>query len=280
MSTELTLRLAAAVESMPAFPKTVQSILALTGNLDCSPKDLVHVIGKDPVITIKVLRVVNSAYYSLSNQITSIDHAVVFLGFNTIKNLALSIAAINMLPANHLAGFDAQQYLLHSLVTAGIAKKFALHVQQADPNDCFVAGLLHDFGKVVVAQCMPAQYQRAVEISLWKETSLHAALREVIGVDHFAIGAMLVQRWRFAPQLIETIGCLNTATLKDTDMIACVFAANQICKHIGCDFGGSPALDALPAAVSQRLSGTLDELRLSLGDLTPMLEEARLFAKL
>ena len=110
MTTELTLRLAAAVESMPAFPKSVQSILALTRNMDCSPKDLVQVIGKDPVITVKVLRVVNSAYYSLSSPITSMDHAVVFLGFNTIKNLALSIAAISMLPANHLAGFDAQQY--------------------------------------------------------------------------------------------------------------------------------------------------------------------------
>jgi putative nucleotidyltransferase with HDIG domain len=280
MTTDLALRLAAAVESMPAFPKSVQSILALTRNMDCSPKDLVQVIGKDPVITIKVLRVVNSAYYNLSSQITSMDHAVVFLGFNTIKNLALSIAAISMLPANHLAGFDAQQYLLHSLVTAGIAKQLALRVQDADPNDCFIAGLLHDFGKVVVAQCMPAEYQRAVEISLWNETSLHAALRQVVGVDHFAIGAMLVERWRFAPQLIETIGCLNTANLKDTDMIACVFAANQICKHIGCDFGGSPSLDALPVTVSHRLCGSLGELRQSLGDLTPMLEEARVFAKL
>lgn len=280
MNTELTLRLAAAVESMPAFPKSVQSILALTRNMDCSPKDLVQVIGKDPVITVKVLRVVNSAYYSLSSQITSIDHAVVFLGFNTIKNLALSIAAISMLPANHLAGFDAQQYLLHSLMTAGIAKQLAIRVQDADPNDCFIAGLLHDFGKVVVAQCMPAEYQRAVEISLWNETSLHDALRQVVGVDHFAIGAMLVERWRFAPQLIETIGGLNTATLKDTDIVACVFAANQICKHIGCDFGGSLSLDELPGAVRLRLGGSLDDLRRSVGDLTPMLEEARVFAKL
>lgn len=280
MTTDLALRLAAAVESMPAFPKSVQSILALTRHADCAPKDLVQVIGKDPVVTVKVLRVVNSAYYNLSSQITSMDHAVVFLGFNTIKNLALSIAAISMLPARHIAGFDAQQYLLHSLLTAGIAKQLALRVQAAEPNDCFIAGLLHDFGKVVVAQCMPGDYQRAVEISLWNGTSLHAALRQVVGVDHFAIGAMLVRRWRFAPQLIETIGCLNTANLKDTDMIACVFAANQICKHIDCDFGGSAPLDTLPLTVRQRLGGSLPELRQSLGDLTPMLEEARIFAKL
>ena len=278
MTTELTQRLVAAVESMPAFPQSVQSILALTRNMDCSPKDLVHVISKDPVITVKVLRVVNSAYYNLSSQITSIDHAVVFLGFNTVKNLALSVAALSMLPSNHLAGFDSQQYLLHSLVTAGIAKQLAQRVHDADPNDCFIAGLLHDFGKVVVAQCMPAEYQRALEISLWRETTLHSALREVVGIDHFAIGAMLVERWRFAPQLIETIGHLHEASLKDTDMIACVFAANQISKHLHCDFGGSPAIDELPEVVCRRLQGTKDELRESLGDLTPVVEEARLFS--
>lgn len=280
MTTDLTLRLAAAVESMPAFPKSVQNILALTRNMDCSPKDLVQVIGKDPVITVKVLRVVNSAYYNLATQITSIDHAVVFLGFNTIKNLALSIAAMSMLPSNHLTGFDGPQYLLHSLVTAGIAKRLAQRVPDTDPNDCFIAGLLHDFGKVVVAQCMPSEYQSAVEISLWRETSLHSALREVVGVDHFAIGAMLVERWRFAPQLIETIRHLDVANLKDTDMIACVFAANQICKRLGVDFGGNPALDVLPELVCRRLGGTEGELRAALGDLAPILEEARLFSRL
>lgn len=123
MSPELSQKLAAAVDGMPAFPKSVQKILELTRDVNCTPKDLVQVIDKDPVVTVKILKVVNSAYYSLPKQITSISHAVVYLGFNTIKNLALSIAAIGMLPKDNAAGFDAQQYLLHSLATASIAKQ-------------------------------------------------------------------------------------------------------------------------------------------------------------
>jgi len=142
---DLSLRLAAAVDSMPAFPKNVQRILALTSNLACSPKDLVNIIGKDPVVTVKVLRVVNSAYYGLSTRMTSIDHAVVFLGFNTIKNLALSMAAISMLPSNPLAGFDGQRYLVHSLTVAGLARRLAQQLPEADPNDCFIAGLINYF---------------------------------------------------------------------------------------------------------------------------------------
>ena len=85
------------------------------------------------------------------------------MGFNPIKNLALSIAAIGMLPQNSAAGFDSQQYLLHSLSTAGLARKIALRLDDADPMDCFTAGLLHDFGKgtglgAARDQCFPLRH--------------------------------------------------------------------------------------------------------------------------
>ena len=199
MSPELSQRLTAAVDGMPAFPKSVQRIMELTRDVNSTPKDLVEVIDKDPVVTVKVLKVVNSAYYSLPKQITSIGHAVVYLGFNTIKNLALSIAAIGMLPRDNAAGFDVQQYLLHSLATAGVAKQLAHKLADADPMDCFIGGLLHDFGKVVFAQFMPNEFKAALEESQTSGTALHLALQKHIGADHFVVGAMLVQKWRFRP---------------------------------------------------------------------------------
>lgn len=280
MSPELSQKLAAAVDGMPAFPKSVQKILELTRDVNCSPKDLVEVIDKDPVVTVKILKVVNSAYYSLPKQITSIGHAVVYLGFNTIKNLALSIAAIGMLPKDNAAGFDSNLYLLHSLATAGIAKKLALRLDDADPMDCFIAGLLHDFGKVVFAQFMPQEFRRALELSQSDGRSLHLALREVIGVDHTVVGAMLVEKWRFAPHLIETIRNQYGADLKDTDMIASVFAANQISKKLNFGFGGNPHIEEFPAAMSKRLGGTLEQIIVSLGDLAPVFEEAKIFSKI
>jgi putative nucleotidyltransferase with HDIG domain len=265
---------------MPAFPKSVQRILELTRDVNSTPKDLVEVIDKDPVVTVKILKVVNSAYYSLPKQITSIGHSVVYLGFNTIKNLALSIAAIGMLPKDNASGFDVQQYLLHSLATAGIAKQLAHKVDDADAMDCFIAGLLHDFGKVVFAQFMPNEFKAALEESQTTKSPLHQALQKHIGVDHFVVGAMLAEKWRFAPNLIETIAHLNPDNLKDTDMIACVFAANQISKKMQFGFGGNPCFDELPAGVQKRLGGTLDEVATSMGDLSALFEEAKIFAKL
>lgn len=280
MSPEQSQRLAAAVDDMPAFPKSVQKILELTRDVDCTPKDLVQVIDKDPVLTVKVLKVVNSAYYSLPKQVTSINHTVVFMGFNTIKNLALSIAAIGMLPKSNAAGFDVQQYLLHSLATAGIARQLAGNMDNADPMDCFIAGLLHDFGKVVLAQFMPDEFRQALEASQRDGSSLHEALRHSIGADHALVGAMLVEKWRFPPLLVDTIRNQHGAELKDTDMTTCVFAANQISKKLQFGFGGNTCIEELPPAMALRLGGDLDAVIARQGDLSALFEEAQIFSRL
>lgn len=280
MSPELAKKLAAAVDGMPAFPKSVQRVLELTRDVNSTPKDLVEVIDKDPVLTVKVLKVVNSPYYSLPKQITSVGHSVVFLGFNTIKNLALSIAAIGMLPKTNDAGFDGQQYLLHSLATAAIAKQLAMKLDDADPMDCFIAGLLHDFGKVVLAQFMPKEFRMALDMSQQQGTSLHLALREIMEVDHAVVGAMLVEKWRFAPKLVETIRHQYGPELADSDMIASVFAANQISKQLKFGFAGNLLVEPLPPTVAKRLGGTLEQVIERLGDLEPLFEEAQVFSKI
>jgi HD-like signal output (HDOD) protein len=153
-------------------------------------------------------------------------------------------------------------------------------MNDADPMDCFIGGLLHDFGKVVFAQFMPVEFKAALQESQSNHTPLHLALQKHIGADHFVVGAMLVEKWRFAPALIETIGHQNLESLKDTEMIACVFGANQICKKLQYGFAGNPCFDEFPATVQNRLGGTLDQVIASLGDLNAVFEEAKIFAKL
>ena len=94
------------VEKLPAFPQSVTKVIELTSRAECSPKELVKVIEHDPVLTVKILKLVNSAFYGLSRPIKSINHGIVYAGFNTIKNLSVSIAAIGVLPRKNEIDFD------------------------------------------------------------------------------------------------------------------------------------------------------------------------------
>ncbi len=279
MSPELEQKLAVAVEKMPAFPKSVQKILELTRNVNCEPKDLVQVIEKDPVITVKVLKVLNSAYYSLPKKITSVNQSVVYLGFNTIKNMALSIAAIGILPKRNEAGFDMQQYLLHSLTAAGVAKKLAERFDDIDPMDGYIAGLLHDFGKVVFAQFMPEEFKAALEYSRQNATPLHRVLHHAIGADHTVVGSMLAEKWQFSPPLVAAIRHHHSPLLNDSNLMACVFAANEISKKMEFGFSGNPCVEELPPILAARLGGSLDEVTASLGDLALLYDEAKLYSQ-
>ncbi len=280
ISVELTKRLSAAVEKMPAFPKSVQRILELSRDINCSPKELVMVIEKDPVMTMKLLRVINSASYGFTKQVTSVNQSMVYLGLNTIKNMALSFAAMGAMPPQTEVGFDVHGYLTHSLTTAGLARALCQKYgrDDTDPADCYIAGLLHDFGKVVLGQFLPSESKAALAHSIEQSISLHAAERQIIGTDHTVIGGMLVEKWRFPTQLIETIRNHHSAIPPDDTVQSCLFVANQISKQLGLGSGGNLQVEELPPALAARFNGSLSDIIASLGDLSRIENEAQVVA--
>lgn len=280
-STDSTSKLVSAVEKMPAFPKSVQRILELSRDINCSPKELVAVIEKDPVMTMKLLRALNSAYYSLPNQITSVNQAVVYIGLNTIKNMALSFAALGILPQKNIAGFDMQRYLLHTLTTAALARLVAqkFKVKNADPTDCYIAGLLHDFGKVVFAQSMPDEFKLALEKSAAEAMPLHLAEQAVIGSDHTEIGAMLVDKWQFPIGMSTLIREHHSPSAIHTGVAACLFVANQLSKHLGYSSSEIANIEEFPAELSAQFGADLIEVLARLGDVSALLNEAQAYAQ-
>jgi len=280
ISVELDKRLNSAVESMPAFPKSVQRILELTRDINCRPKDLVAVIEKDPVITIKVLKIVNSAYYGLPNKITSINQSAVFLGVNTLKNLALSFSTTGMLPKKNDAGFDIQHYLISSLVTANLVRSLGAQFApgEIDPTDCYIAGLLHDFGKVVFAQCMSAEFNQALALSASDNLPLHKAEEAIIGADHTLVGAMLAKRWQFPDSLVDCIAG-HHGPKYPTPLAECLLVGDLIAEGLGYDSKGNVSAGADEQTVPKRFGGDLDAVVAALGDLSKMIEEAKIFSQ-
>jgi HD-like signal output (HDOD) protein len=195
------------VDQMPAFPESVQQVLELTGDINCSPRDLVRVVEHDPVLTGRILKVVNSAYFGLSRRISSVKEALAFIGLNTLKNVALTVAAIGALPKNNKAGMNMEQFLAHSLgVGAGcrwIGNRVG--IEGRDIERAFLAGMLHNFGSVLIALQMPKIYRRAGVLAQATQRPTFLVERDLIGMDHFEIGGLVADKWKLESTISEAI---------------------------------------------------------------------------
>jgi len=283
-------KLIACVDRMPAFPKSVQQVVHLTNDLNASAKDIVRVIECDPVMTVKILKAINSAFYGLPKKITSVQRAVVHIGLNTIKNLALGVAAMGMLDTQNKANFNTAQFLLHALTTAAISKQLAEHLRLS-PSECsdsFVAGLLHDFGKVVFTEFMPLEFKLALEKSNVLQIPLHETELEFIGINHAQAGKILAEKWGLSEQLIAAIAHHHDIGSAKSALEDCVFAANQISKHLRFGDGGNPVLESFSEATAARFGlqhelpadFAMQPLIESLGDLQAIKTEAQSFIHL
>lgn len=281
---ELQEKLSSLVEDMPAFSSSVMRVMELTSNIACSPKELVEVIDHDPVMTVKILKLVNSAYFGLRNEIVSIKQGVVLLGINTLKNLAVTIAAVGMLPRHTIKGFDSHEFLLHSLGTATLSRELSqkLNIPSKESTDYFVAGLLHDFGKVVLVQFMSEEMEAALLKAAEEDVPLDHAEREIMGFDHSQVGGELAQKWGLPKELVLSIREHHEPDTDNNDspMRDCVIAANMLIKRLEFGNSGNPLHGELPASVSARFGNDLDGLLEELGDLSEPLENTRVFASL
>jgi len=276
MDDDLQNKLMAMVDQMPPFPKSVHRIIELSADINCAPKDLVQVIEHDPVITMKLLKLVNSAFFSVMRNIASVRHALVYLGLNTVKNLALSIATVDSLPRKNIDCFSTHQFLLHSLTTASIAQHIAKKFDvEGDATDVFVAALLHDFGKAVLAQFETELFTQAVKESAINDEPLHIAELRVIGADHAQVGGILAEKWELPQELVDCIQQHHqhiSSPLGD-----CVFAANQISKQAEFGHGGNTVVEEFPDYIIQRFGCDMQGMLEQLGDLSGEKEKASAF---
>lgn len=272
------------VERMPTFSQSVVRILQLTSSGDAAPKELVRLVEHDPILTMRVLKLVNSAYFGLGRPVTSIKQGVVYIGVNTIKHLAISIAAMGALPRDNTAGFDMDAFWTHSLVTGSAARLIAQRqgVPRNDATAWFIAGLLHDIGQVVLAHGMPAAYREVLQASRARGASLIEVERQVLGVDHAEIGSLLGEHWKLPEELVLTIARHHDAEgAADLPPLGKgVFAANQVAKLTDQPQASISCVEPLPEAIRRWLGLTLGELVDALGQLPAELEAARAFVQL
>jgi HD-like signal output (HDOD) protein len=196
------------ITTMPALPVTVTKVVEIANNPATSPVDLNKVISLDPVLMARVLKLINSAYYGVGGKVNSLVRAIIMLGINTVKNLALSSAVIDTLGRkNQFRALDPQAFWRHSLAV-GVTSKLIARKRGVDASrleEYFIAGLLHGIGKIPLNNVLGDEYVEAMSIADRRKGPLYAAERAVFGFDHAFVGVRIGDAWRLGNSIQDTI---------------------------------------------------------------------------
>lgn len=269
------------LEDLPTFSQSALRIIALANEIDCPSKELVQQITNDPILTTKVLKLVNSAFFGLSREIESIQQSVVYVGINTIKNLAISVAAMGALPKTNHAGLNMDQFWLHSLITATVAKLIAQerNVNKTEVSTYFIAGLLHDIGQIILSQSEPEEYRQILEQAKKEEDTLCSLEEAAFGINHAYLGALLAEKWQLPDSIVTAIRHHHDpAVTEGNEMLRnSLFVGGIICKTLeeaGTRLG---QIDEITTPVQEWLGQPLPEVIASLSTLEDEIDNARIF---
>ena len=232
------------ISKIVTIPTVVSRITAMINTGTVSTAEVSEEIGKDQVLAAKVLKLVNSGFYGFRQPITTITHAMVLLGLDVVKTLVLTASVLDIIDAMN-------QYMEglweHSLGTARAANAIAERLGIPNPEEVALAGLLHDIGKVIIAQTFPNEHRRIGEVVAEKNCLQIDAEQEVLGVTHPEVGMWLLKKWSLPPKMVYPIAYHSSfhARRDFADRTAIVHLADILCRAKGIGYPGDRRIPAM-----------------------------------
>lgn len=196
------------VKEVPTLPIVYQQLFSKMSNPNVSVPQLAEVVSCDQALATKILKLVNSPFYGYRKKIDTISRAMVVLGFRTVRNAALAVSVFDCVSGSGKDGcFQIEDFWKHSLCTASICKVLGPEVGIKQPEEAFVAGLLHDVGKLIMKKYFPDDFGAVCNHALENDLSWSGAEAELLGVDHTGIARAVLHGWNFPPALVEAVQC-------------------------------------------------------------------------
>jgi HD-like signal output (HDOD) protein len=193
------------IEDLPTLPAVVTRIVGMVEDPNTSAEDVNEVISQDPALTAKILKLVNSAFYGFSRRISTVTEAVVILGFNTVKSLALSASVFEVFEGEGSEHFDRVGLWEHSIATGVAGEMAANRIRYPNVEEVMVAGILHKIGQVVIDQYFHEELTRVIAYAREHDTTMLEAEREILGVGHPRVGGWLAERWNLPAEISAAI---------------------------------------------------------------------------
>jgi diguanylate cyclase (GGDEF)-like protein len=238
--------------NLPSLPAIAIQVLELAKKSDVDIAEIARIISRDPALSGKILKTVNSSFYQRSQHVSTISHALVILGLQSVKTLVLGFSLVTNLTKNKSKGFKHLSYWKRSIYAATAARSIAARVNLVQQEEAFLAALLMDIGMLVLDQVMGERYGE-VHGKISSHQELLAIEAADLGTDHAEVGAWLAEQWKLPPLLaLPMMFHHNPAGVTDASLskLAEVVSLGGRCADVFVDENAAPAI----ADVRQRFS--------------------------
>jgi len=193
------------MESIPTLPVISQKVMEIRDDDPNSHRKYVDIIEKDQALSIKLLKLANSAFYGSIATISSIENAVVRLGMKEIRSAVLAFSVLDFFSNEGNGNYDRKQFWTHAVVCSQVAKFLGNHYRIRDDETLFMTGLIHDVGKVIIDEFFHEEFLKILHILETHETTFSRAEKAVLGTTHYQIAAKLLKQWTFPPKVIMQV---------------------------------------------------------------------------
>jgi putative nucleotidyltransferase with HDIG domain len=231
------------IHELPTLPEIYQRLSATIDDPFSSIWEIERIVRQDPVITARLLHFVNSPLYSVRAPVSTVAEAIRTVGYDALKQVILTTSVIDLFQQEAHGMLSLPAFWEHCLGTAAAARQLALWIGEEHPEEFFVAGLLHDVGKLIHSQYATDKFRAAVTLAASERLTLEAAERKVLGFSHTQTGGFLVHRWGLPPAIQRAVAYHHSPAVPDilspTVHEHVVHCADLISIGLGLGFSGS-----------------------------------------
>ncbi len=190
-------RLIREIEQLPTLPIVSQRIMQVIDDENVTFKEIVDIVEKDQALALKLLKIANSSFYGSLSKVSSLEHAMIKLGTREVKSIVLGFSVQSFFPDTKNGAFDRKRFWEHAVVVSQVAKLLGTHFRVGNDDSLFLAGLVHDMGKVVLDQYFHEEFLRIIDHVSKNGSTFSQAEKDVLGTTHYQIAAKILKQWHF-----------------------------------------------------------------------------------
>ncbi len=272
------------VLAIPTLPIVIEKITRLLQNPSTSAEEIGKAITTDQALASKVLKLVNSAFYGFPGKISTVTHAVVILGFATVKNVVLTASIFDSFSkrVSLSRDFDLQKFWLHSVACGAASQCIARHIGFNAKEECFIAGLIHDLGKIIMCNYLPDEFEMVLADRIRKDCLFFESENDVLHITHQELGGIIAERWNLPSALQNAVKNhhYQSPDKEFSTVTGIVHAADIFVRALDIGNGGDDKIPQMSAEIWNNLGFEGLQLQALLEDIESEVDKATVFMQL